>query len=270
MNFLQKAIYTAIGGAAFGAGVYLTAKNLGPKTPEVPQTEILHTEAFGAFIPKEQSKEVHDFLAPKYDKLVATEEAVVGVSKFRTKLGAKAVGSVLEVAVGSGRNLPFYGPSVTRITGVDYSMEMMKQAMTKTCSKPVKFSLGDVHNLQAAVQGERFDTVVDSFGLCSFEDPVLALRQMQSVCKPNGQILLLEHGSSTSKWMRMYMDSKADSHAHSWACIYNRDIDAIVEKSGLIVEHKERKHFGTTYFIVARPSPEHCPPYHEDASNAKL
>lgn len=259
MNVLRKVIYTAVGGTAFGAGVWLAATNFGSKKNQTPKTEICHSEAVGAFIPREQSKEVHDFLAPKYDKLVATDEAVTGVSKLRAKLGQDAKGEVLEIAVGSGRNLPFYGPSVSKITAIDYSQEMMKQAMTKSCSKPVNFVLGDVHSLEASTAGKRFDTIVDSFGLCSFEDPVLALKQMQQACKPGGQILLLEHGASDSKWMRAYMNSKACSHAHSWACIFNRDIDAILEASGLIVEHKERKHFGTTYYVVARPSPEFCP-----------
>jgi methyltransferase OMS1 len=260
MNFMRKLLITAVSGAAFGAGVYLAVTQLGPQKPQAPDTEIKHLEGVGAYIPREQSKEVHDYLAPKYDKMVAPEEMVAGVSKLREKMGSKARGQVLEIAIGSGRNLSFYGPSVTHITGLDYSSEMMKQAMTKVCTQPLKLVLGDAHDLLSSVGGKRFDTVVDSFGLCSFEDPVLVLKQMQAVCKPDGQILLLEHGASDSKWMRIYMNSKSQKHAHSWACIFNRDIDSIIEASGLIVEHKERKHFGTTYFIIAKPSPEHCPP----------
>ena len=41
-----------------------------------------------------------------------------------------------------------------------------------------------------------FDTVVDTFGLCSYEDPIAALREMRRVCQPGGQVLLLEHGRS--------------------------------------------------------------------------
>lgn len=260
MNFLRKAIYTAIGGVTFGAGVYIAASKFGPKTAQTPPADIQHNADVGAFIPREQSREVHDFLAPKYDRLVSTDEKVAGVTKCRQKLGAAASGSVLEVAIGSGRNMSFYGPNVQKLTGIDYSNEMIKQAITKTSTHPVKFIVGDAHQLQKLVGQERFDTVVDTFGLCSFEDPVDVLKQMQAVCKPDGRILLLEHGVSSSGWMRRYMDSQSQSHAKSWACIYNRDIEEIVAKSGLIVEQKERKYFGTTYFFIARPSPQYCSP----------
>jgi len=258
MSFLRKVIYTAIGSATFGAGVYITATKFGSRESHKPPTDVQHNSDVGAFIPRDQSRQVHDYLAPKYDRLVSTDEKVAGVTKYRQKLGAAARGSVLEVAIGSGRNISFYGAHVTQLTGVDYSNEMMKQAMTKTATQPVKFVVGDAHDLKSLVGQERFDTVVDTFGLCSFEDPVHVLKQMQAVCKPGGQILLLEHGVSSSGWMRRYMDSNSQSHAKSWACIYNRDIEDIVEKSGLIVEHKERKYFGTTYFFIARPSPQFC------------
>lgn len=254
MNFVTKAVYTVLGGAAFGAGVVFAATQFGGPA-KTPLTDILHREDIGAYIDRDQSREVHDFLAPKYDKLIATDEVVAGVDKFRVKLGERAQGSVLEVAVGSGRNFSSYGDSVTSITATDYSKEMLKQASIKASKVPVKFVQSDAHDLSATFSDERFDTVVDTFGLCSFEDPVYVLQEMQKVCKPDGQILLLEHGVSNSRWMRKFMDKKATKHAHSWACIFNRDIEGIIEKSGLVVQSIERRHFGTTYFIVAKPSP---------------
>jgi methyltransferase OMS1 len=41
-----------------------------------------------------------------------------------------------------------------------------------------------------------FDTVVNIFGLCSYDDPVQVLQEMARVCKPDGKILLLEHRQS--------------------------------------------------------------------------
>lgn len=59
--------------------------------------------------------------------------------------------------------------------------------------------------------------------------------------------------------MRKFMDLKANSHAHSWACIFNRDIEDIVKKSGLVVQHIEKKYFGTTVYVVGKPSPVFLP-----------
>lgn len=57
-----------------------------------------------------------------------------------------------------------------------------------------------------------FDTVVDTFGLCSFEDPQAALREMERVCQDQGQILLLEHGRSHYDWLNGILDKNAHRH----------------------------------------------------------
>jgi methyltransferase OMS1 len=99
-----------------------------------------------------------------------------------------------------------------------------------------------------------FDTVVDTFGLCSMDDSVQALREMRRVCrKQGGRILLLEHGRSSNAWLSGILDKFADLHAQKWGCHWNRDILVLVEQAGLEVETVHRFHFGTTYYIVAKP-----------------
>lgn len=255
MSLGKVAIRALAGVVTFGAGVYAAVAYASPN--KRPQTDIQHDEHLGGYISLEQSKKVHDHLAPKYDKLIDVDETVAGVHKMREVLGNASRGSVLEVAVGSGRNFLYYGPAVTRITAIDYSHEMMKQALAKAKCVPVQFIEGDVHTLSQLLPDQKFDTIVDTFGLCSFENPVKVLQEMQKVCKSDGQILLLEHGRSSSGWMRAWMDRRALSHASNWACFYNRDIEKLVQESGLIVDHLERRHLGTTYYIVARPGPEY-------------
>ncbi|KAH9581966.1 hypothetical protein LSM04_001798 [Trypanosoma melophagium] len=98
-----------------------------------------------------------------------------------------------------------------------------------------------------------FDTVIDMFGLCSFDDPVRALREMSRVCKPSGNLLLLEHGKG--RWSRMndYLDKWAPNHARKWGCWWNRDIRRYLRLAGLRVVKTEEKHFGTSQYIVAKP-----------------
>ena len=100
---------------------------------------------------------------------------------------------------------------------------------------------------------QRFDSVVDTFGLCSFEDPVKALQEMERVCKDEGQTLLLEHGRSHYDWLNKILDKNAHRHTARWGCEWNRDIEAIVKEAGLEVVAKSRWHFGTTYMITAKP-----------------
>lgn len=126
----------------------------------------------------------------------------------------------------------------------------------------------------APFESESFDAVVDTFGLCSFEDPVAALREMSRVCRGkkkkknnagagsgdapvgSGKIYLLEHGRSDWDWVSNILDKHADPHAKRWGCYWNRDILAIVREAGLEIESVARYHLGTTYVIVAAPPSE--------------
>lgn len=121
----------------------------------------------------------------------------------------------------------------------------------------------------APFESDSFDAVVDTFGLCSFEDPVAALREMSRVCRRkkkknagsgdapgSGKIYLLEHGRSDWDWVSNILDKHADPHAKRWGCYWNRDILAIVREAGLEIESVARYHLGTTYVIVAAPPSE--------------
>ena len=73
------------------------------------------------------------------------------------------------------------------------------------------------------------------------------------------QVLLLEHGRSSWEWLNRILDQGAPKHAAQWGCVWNRDIRALVENSGLKVNSISTYHFGTTYYIVATPSQEKTP-----------
>ena len=76
----------------------------------------------------------------------------------------------------------------------------------------------DASDLTSKFANDTFDTVVDTFGLCSFDDPVNALNEMARVCKKDGKVLLLEHGKSgsTYSFMGKILDDNAEKHAKHW------------------------------------------------------
>lgn len=63
---------------------------------------------------------------------------------------------------------------------------------------------------------DSFDTVVDTFGLCSADDPVAMLSEAARVCRPGGSVLLLEHGKSIYPMVSWYLDWRAPLHAKRW------------------------------------------------------
>lgn len=150
---------------------------------------------------------------------------------------------------------------VTRLVITDKSKEMVEVAQQKVegmplvrgVRVPISTDVGDSADLSRFGEGS-FDTVLDTFGLCSFQDPVKVLQEMQRVCRADGRILLMEHGRTNKwAWLDRVLDDGHDHHLEEWGCEWNKDIDKIVEESGMIIDWKMKFHFGTTYIISARP-----------------
>ena len=158
----------------------------------------------------------------------------------------------------TGRNFGYY-PKGTKLTATDCSPAMVEVARTKAGECEASSVDVRVEDVQArkgmGFKAGSFDTVVDTFGLCSYEDPVAALREMARVCKrgdERGRILLIEHGRSESHaWLTNILDKHARPHAAKWGCYWNRDIVGIVKEAGLTIVQRHEFHFGTTQLIVA-------------------
>ena len=158
----------------------------------------------------------------------------------------------------TGRNFGYY-PKGTKLTATDCSPAMVEVARSKAGECEASSVDVRVEDVQArkgmGFKSGSFDTVVDTFGLCSYEDPVAALREMARVCKrgdQRGRILLIEHGRSQSHaWLTNILDKHARPHAAKWGCYWNRDIVGIVKEAGLTIVQRHEFHFGTTQLIVA-------------------
>lgn len=58
------------------------------------------------------------------------------------------------------------------------------------------------------------------------------MQEMARVCKPEGRILLLEHGKASPQWLNKILDDGAHNHLMKWGCHWNRDIETIVDEVG--------------------------------------
>ncbi len=113
----------------------------------------------------------------------------------------RAVGEVLEVAVGTGLNLPFYADEVT-VTGLDLSEGMLDIARDRgeRLGRAVTLRQGTAHALPYT--DSSFDTVVCTFGLCAIPDPDAAIDEMIRVLRPEGRLILVDHVASSSRLAR--------------------------------------------------------------------
>jgi ubiquinone/menaquinone biosynthesis C-methylase UbiE len=197
--------------------------------------------------------EKYDRFARWYD-LVEGIPDVLGVRKLRRRLLRPASGNVLEVAVGTGKNLRYY-PRGCRIIAVDVSRQMLNVARQRAAklSMDVSFSLADAAALPFS--DKSFDTVVSSLTTCTFPNPVAALREMARVCRTDGRVLLLEHGRSDREWLGRWQDRREDSFAKQLGCHWNRKPLDLVRKAGLKINNSRRVFFGVFHQIEAVPGP---------------
>ena len=200
--------------------------------------------------------DVFDSGATTYDDEIGTDEVVMGLLVLRRFLLRNARGKVLETAAGSGRNLEYY-PSKCAVTMVDSSVKMLNVCSSKVqeldAQTQKRFACFPTSNdATLDFESNSFDTVVDTFGLCSFEDPVEGLKEMSRVLKPGGTMLLLEHGRAHYDWLNTILDNSAYGHAKRWGCWFNRDMDEIFEEAGLNITTQYRFHFGTTWYAIVK------------------
>eukprot|EP00004_Rigifila_ramosa_P026305 TRINITY_DN8132_c0_g1_i2.p1 TRINITY_DN8132_c0_g1~~TRINITY_DN8132_c0_g1_i2.p1 ORF type:complete len:235 (+),score=10.39 TRINITY_DN8132_c0_g1_i2:59-706(+) len=181
-------------------------------------------------------------LSPRYDKEMESEEYWSGILARRQRLVSQARGQILEVGCGTGRNLGFYPALNTKLVLCDWSRDMVTCALEKARRLPAETRPSEIKGVvanahQLPFESGTFDTVVDTFGLCSFSEPVAALHEMARVCRPDGQILLLEHGRSQTPMigalLNWYLDMRAPGHLCDWGCWWNLDISELVRQSGL-------------------------------------
>ena len=200
---------------------------------------------------KGQIRQTYDRIAHWYDLMEAVPE-FLGVRRLRYEILQRASGKVLDVAVGTGKNLRYY-PGTCQITAVDMSPAMLKIARRRADSLCLDITLLMMDAEAIGFHDKSFDTVVSSLTLCTFPEPVAALQEMARVCRTNGSILLVEHGRSDCKRLGRWQDRRADRHAAKVGCHWNREPLEIVLKAGLKVMDARRTFFGIFHLIEAMP-----------------
>ncbi len=177
----------------------------------------------------------------------------LGLRRLRRRLLAKASGTVLEIAVGTGLNLPRYQHDMD-LTAIDLSQEMLARARKKAAKLKMHIDFAIMDGELLGFPDSHFDIVVESLTLCTFPDPVVALREMERVVKPGGRILLLEHGRSDRPRLGRYQDRRAAKHAQVLSCNWNREPQELVAQAGLRIKSAQRSFFGIFHLLEVEPN----------------
>ncbi len=192
----------------------------------------------------------YDTFASRYDPgMDLVEKLLFGGG--RRWVCSQASGDVLELAAGTGRNLPYY-PSDVRLTGIDLSREMLAIARRRAAElgRDVDFRYGDAQALEFSNQ--RFDTVVATLALCSIPDERRALSEAMRVLRPGGLLLLLEHVKS-DRWPVRVIQQLLNPLSVRYAADHLlREPCSAVWDAGFEIEHDERAKWGIVERLRAR------------------
>lgn len=160
----------------------------------------------------------------------------------REKIVPRASGDVLEIGFGSGLNLPYYDRArVRRIWGLEPSVGMRRLARDAISRRSLEVELIDLPGEEIPLDDNSVDTVLVTYTLCTIPEVVRALEGMRRVLKPEGELLYCEHGKAPDPGVLKWQERLNPVWKRfSGGCNIHRDIPAILDESGFVVEDDNR------------------------------
>ncbi|MEU7027756.1 methyltransferase domain-containing protein [Streptomyces sp. NPDC046275] len=188
--------------------------------------------------------------APRYDNDMGRLERML-LDDGRAWACGQAKGDVLEVAIGTGRNLEFYPDGVT-LTGLDLSPAMLDLARQRAAAlgRQVELHAGDAHRMP--FPDGSFDTVVCTLGLCSVPDHRAVIADMHRLLRPGGQLVLLDHVGSHHKLIFFGQRLLEKSMLRQCGDYQTRRPLPLVQQAGFVIEYQKRLKAGVVERVVAR------------------
>ena len=173
------------------------------------------------------------------------------IMKQRDKVVPRARGTVLEIGIGTGLNLPYYdGERVERLIGLDPSERSWELARRRAAGLAFPLEFIGLPGEEIPLADASVDTVVVTFSLCTIPDPVAALRGMHRVLRPGGELLFCEHGRAPDADVARWQDRLDRAWGFiAGGCHLNRDIPALLAAGGFAPSVLETRYLpGTPRF----------------------
>ena len=170
----------------------------------------------------------------------------------RNKIVPNAEGTILEIGIGSGLNIPYYQKSnIKKIYGLDPSPELCEMSKKAAHNNDIKIDFLIECAEEIKLPSQSIDTVLITYTLCSIPNPNDALKEMKRVLKHDGKILFCEHGAAPDlnvfKWQNRINPLWGKLFG---GCNINRDIPSIILNSGFKINNLEQMYLPSTPKIV--------------------
>lgn len=195
----------------------------------------------------------YERIAPVYDLLDGLYEA-----SWKRRLRALAFaglrGRLLDVGVGTGRNMPFYPPGA-RATGIDLSPAMLARARRRADDLGIEVRLLEMDLLRPELGEGAYRAVAATFVLCCLDDRELptALAAMRRLCAPDGEIRILDYAPAAHPAPRLWSRAMAPWLRLAFAARYDAPIEASIGQAGLRVASSRAFMAGAVKLLTLTP-----------------
>jgi len=168
---------------------------------------------------------------------------VCGLPTFeqgRKSLLPEAAGRVLEIGMGTGRNLPYYRRERLQcLCGIDPGLHPLAAQRAQQAGIEVTPMPLSAERIPAA--DHSFDCVVSTFTLCTIPDAAMALAEVRRVLAPGGTLLFLEHGTAPDANVRRWQDRITPWwKLGAGGCHLNRDMPRLIESAGFTINRLDQ------------------------------
>ena len=187
--------------------------------------------------------------APKYDEESAATERWLFGSEHREWACSRAQGDTLEVAIGTGLNLPSY-PRDVHLTGIDITLEMLSRARIRAEDLGMRVTLCEGDAQALPFPDATFDTVLCTYSMCSVPDEGRTALEMKRVLKPGGRLILVDHVRSSVApifWIQRLMELAPSRGERE---LTRRPITHVLA-AGFLIEETDRSRAGMIERLVA-------------------
>mgnify|MGYP001321010557 FL=1 len=174
------------------------------------------------------------------------------ISYQRKKIVPEASGTILEIGIGSGLNIPYYQKSkINKVIGLEPSEQLCK--MAKKTADDNNFSIDFLVNGAEEIElpSNSIDTILLTYTLCSIPEPYIALKEIMRVMKSDGRILFCEHGIAPDEVVQKWQNRINPLWGKLFGgCNINRDIPNILKNGGFKINSLDKMYLPSTPKIV--------------------
>ena len=150
-------------------------------------------------------------------------------------------GEVLELGFGSGLNVPWYPPEVTRVDGVEPADVGWSLAAGRLAASAVPVQRAGLDGQALPFADATYDGALSTWTLCTIPDVAAALLEVRRVLKPGARLHFVEHGLApdepVQRWQRRL---EPVQKRMAGGCHLTRPIDHLLTDAGFEVAELER------------------------------